>query len=104
MIQRLFLVLAASFVSAQSLPFDSLFTGRTLRFDYYHTGTAPTDTSVDEHFSLDQLRLEGDWPGSRTQLLDGTNLGKYVFEVVDTAAGRVIYSRGFASIFGEWET
>ena len=91
---------------AQSPSFDELFTGRTLRFDYYHSGTA-----TEEHISLDQVRLEGPWPGSRTRLIDDTNLGKYLLEVVDTASGlsgdqtgRTIYSRGFASIYGEWET
>ena len=36
--------------------------------------------------------------------VDGTNLGKYFFEVADAESGRVLYSRGFASIYGEWET
>lgn len=79
--------------------FDVTFTGKTLRFDYYHSGIAD-----EEHISLDQIRLEGDWPGSRTQLLDHSNLGKYLFVVVDVSTQRTIYSRGFASIYGEWET
>jgi len=79
--------------------FDDVFTGKTLRLDYFHTGT-----SEFEHISLDRARVEGPWPGSRTQLLDDTNLGKYRFEVVDVASNQVIYSRGFASIYGEWET
>ena len=36
--------------------------------------------------------------------IDDTNRGKYLFEVVDAASGRVLYSRGFSSIYGEWET
>jgi hypothetical protein len=84
--------------TAQSI-FDARFTGRTLRFDYYHTGTAS-----EEHWSLDQVRLEGEWPGSRTRLLDDTNLGKYLFVVTDLATQQPLYSRGFASIYGEWET
>jgi hypothetical protein len=79
--------------------FDEFFTGRTLRFDYYHSGTA-----THEEISEDAARLEGPWPGSRTQLLDSTNLGKYFLEVDDLASGRPIYSRGFCSIYGEWET
>ncbi len=79
--------------------FDQQFTGRTLRFDYHHAGTAD-----EEHVALDRLRLEGTWPGSRMQLVDPTNLGKYLFEVVDSATNRVVWSRGFASIYGEWET
>jgi hypothetical protein len=79
--------------------FDELFTGRTLRFDYHHAGTA-----TEEHVALDELRLEGPWAGSRTQLVDRTNLGKYLFEVVDPTTNQVIWSRGFCSLYGEWET
>jgi IgA Peptidase M64/Peptidase M64 N-terminus len=43
------------------------------------------------------------WPGNASKPLDETNRGKYFFEVVD-ANGRVLYSRGFSSIYGEWET
>ena len=75
------------------------FVWRTLRIDYVHTGTA-----TDEQFALRRIRVEGEWPGSRTQLLDSTNLGKYRIEVVDHGSQRLLYSRGFASIYGEWET
>ncbi len=79
--------------------FDEWATGQTLRVDYVHTGTA-----AEEHFALERLRVEGEWPGSRTQLLDTTNRGKYLVEVVDLATNRLLYTRGFASIYGEWET
>jgi len=79
--------------------FDEDFTGATLRVDYYHTGTAD-----EEHIALEQARIEGPWPGSRSQLIDTTNLGKYLVEVVDLATNRLLYTRGFASIYGEWET
>jgi hypothetical protein len=32
------------------------------------------------------------------------NLGKYLFEVRDRASNRMLYSRGFSTIYGEWET
>jgi len=79
--------------------FDRDFTGKTLRVDYYHTGTATR-----EIFSLDKMRIEGDWPDSPNWLLDETNLGKYRVELADLATHRVLFSRGFASIYGEWET
>ena len=72
---------------------------RTIRVDYFHGGGPGGEV-----LKLDAVRSEGAWPGSQTQLVDGTNLGKYVFEVIDRASNRVIYSRGFASIYGEWET
>ena len=43
------------------------------------------------------------FPGRPDRLVDDTNLGKYFFEVRDLATQKVLYSRGFASIFGEWE-
>lgn len=86
-------------LAPQQTAFDARFTGRTLRFDYHHSGDAR-----EEHIALESLRLEGEWPGSRTQLVDTSNLGKYLFQVVDAATQQVVYSRGFASIYGEWET
>ena len=93
------LLLLLFFSTASAGDFDKLFTGSTLRFDYYHSGV-----SSEEHISLDKIRLEGKWPGGRIKLIDDTNLGKYLFEVIDLKTNRVIYSRGFASIYGEWET
>jgi hypothetical protein len=73
---------------------------RTLRLDYFHTGTA-----TEERFSPDRVVIEPlAWPGTPTQPADTTNFGKYFFEVLDRATNRVVYSRGFASIYGEWET
>jgi hypothetical protein len=72
---------------------------RTLRVDYLHAGGPKGET-----IALDAVVSEGEWAGSRTQLIDTTNLGKYIFEVIDRSSNRVIYSRGFATIYGEWET
>jgi hypothetical protein len=79
--------------------YDQFFTSQTLRFDYDHTGI-----STEEHIAIDGVRLEGPWPGSKVNLIDNTNLGKFLFEVYDLASNTLIYSRGFASIYGEWET
>lgn len=79
--------------------YDRDFTDATMRLDYFHTG-GPAGGEI---FALDQVVADGPWPGSRTMLVDETNLGPYLFEVRDLS-GRVLYSRGFASIYGEWET
>ncbi|UXI70545.1 IgA Peptidase M64 [Tahibacter amnicola] len=72
----------------------------TMRLDYYHTGTAATEV-----FSVDRVVIEPlPWPGNPSQAIDQSNLGKYFFEVRSKASGRVLFSRGFASIYGEWET
>jgi len=75
-------------------------TPHTMRLDYYHTG----NSSI-EMFSLDEVVLEPlPWPGNPDRAVDDTNLGKYLFEVRDRATNSLLYSRGFASIYGEWET
>jgi hypothetical protein len=81
-------------------PYDALFTNDTMRIDYFHTG----GPGMDETVSLDRIVNDGPWAGSRTQLVDTTNLGHYLFEVHDKASGALLYSRGFSSIYGEWVT
>ncbi|HEV7240548.1 MAG TPA: M64 family metallopeptidase [Thermoanaerobaculia bacterium] len=80
--------------------FDELFLDRTMRVDYFHTSTPKGDEIV----ALDGVVSDGPWPGSRTYLVDTSNLGKYVFEVIDRDTNQVIFSRGFASVYGEFET
>ncbi|MFH1852881.1 MAG: M64 family metallopeptidase [Candidatus Neomarinimicrobiota bacterium] len=94
---RLIILLLIAF--ACGADFDSYFTDRTLRLDYFHSGNA-----TEERISFDQVRQEGTWPGSRRILLDDSDLGKYYFEVIDLTSVTVIYSRGFCSIYGEYET
>ena len=85
--------LLAAAASGQNAP-------RTMRLDYYHSGNAEQ-----ELFSLDRVVVEPlEWPGNPDKAVDGTNLGKYMFEVRDRSSNRILYSRGFASIYGEWET
>jgi hypothetical protein len=81
-------------------PFDDLFLDRTMRVDYFHTSTPKGD----EIIALDGVVSDGPWPGSRTYLVDTSNLGKYMFEVVDRETNQVIFSRGFASVYGEYVT
>ena len=62
-----------------SVPARAADAPRTLRVDYFHTGSAS-----EERFSVDRLVLEPlPWPGNPARPLDDTNLGKYLFEVID---------------------
>lgn len=73
---------------------------RTMRVDYFHTGNA-----TQEIFSLDAVSVEPlPWPGNPGKPIDETNLGKYLFEIRARQNNRLLYSRGFNSIYGEWET
>src|SRR5260221_2002041 len=94
MIKRIFSALALLLLSVAS------HAAPTMRLDYYHTGDAKQ-----EIFSVDRVVVEPlPWPGDLSKSIDDTNLGKYFFEVRDQKSGRPLYSRGFASIYGEWET
>jgi hypothetical protein len=75
-------------------------TTQTMRLDYYHTGDASSEV-----FSVDRIVIEPlPWAGDLKQAIDTSNLGKYLFEVSDVKTKQLLYSRGFASIYGEWET
>jgi len=72
----------------------------TMRLDYSHTGNA-----TQEMFSVDRVVIEPlPWPGNMAQAIDDSRLGSYFFEVRDSASGKLLYSRGFNSIYGEWVT
>jgi hypothetical protein len=84
---------APSFAADVSAP-------RTLRVDYYHTGN-----SHEEWFSLDRVVLEPlECPGNLNKSIDESQLGEYLFEVRERGSGKLVYSRGFNSVFGEWKT
>ena len=79
--------------------FQEHFKDRTMRLDYYHTGN-----SAEEHFAIDRMVNDGIWAGSERQLVDELRLGKYFFEIQEPGTGKVLFSRGYSSIYGEWET
>ena len=74
---------------------------RTLRVDYFPTGGA-----TEERFAPAGVTLEGRWAGppAGDRWLDDSNLGTYRFEVIDPLTQRVLYSRGYSSVFAEWQT
>ena len=94
--KRIFLIAIASVALATS----AFAAPATMRVDYYHTGN-----DKQEYFSLDRVVIEPlPWAGNVARSVDGPICGKYFFEVIDAASGTALYSRGFASIYGEWET
>ena len=70
-----------------------------MRIDYYHAGN-----SRDEWFTLDRTVLEPrEWPGNPEKAIDDSQLGNYLFEVREQGSGKLVYSRGFSSVFAEWK-
>ena len=94
---RIFAIVLLAFASSLCVLAE---TPRTMRLDYFHTGNVAQET-----FSIDKVVLEPlPWPGNPRKAIDNTNLGTYLFEVRDQKSDQVLYSRGFASIYGEWIT
>lgn len=79
--------------------FDDHFENKTLRLDYYHTGD-----SVNDSYSFDELIEEPYWGGSRVNLIDKFDYGKYKFIVKDEKSGKEIYTRTYSTLFSEWQT
>ena len=85
--------------SQDLLRYDDWFTSAAMRVDVFHSGDA-----IQEQISLDAILEEPVFAGSRTQLVDPLDYGKYRFLVRDADSRRLLYSRGFSTLFGEWQT
>ena len=91
------LFFSISFSFAQT--YDKYFTNSTMRVDYYHIGT-----KGQEQITLDKVYEESSWPGSKEVLLDTLNLGDSFIKVYDQQTNMLLYSRGYSTVFAEWQT
>jgi len=85
-------------MSAQVL-FDEHFTDRTMRFDFMLAGNS-TSTKV---FPV-SVREEPFWGGSLTNLTDKFGYGNFRYDIYDAASNTLIYSRGFCTLYQEWQS
>ncbi|MGL5683823.1 MAG: M64 family metallopeptidase [Marinifilaceae bacterium] len=96
----LFLFLLIGNIAAMASPnFDQYFYPKTLRMDVQHCGN-----SQEDYYYFEELLEEPYWGGSKTNLIDTMGFGNYMVKVFDEATNALIYSRGFNSLFGEWQT
>lgn len=79
--------------------FDTYFEKKSLRIDFALSGNAEYQSAA-----LMQLREEPVWGGPVRNLTDPFLYGGYYVNVYDRATGRLIYSRGFNTLFEEWRT
>ncbi len=79
--------------------FSRYFYNKSLRLGYYHSGN---DTS--EYFTFDELIEEPYWGGSHINLVDTFNYGNFYVKVFNVKNDLLLYSRGFSSLFREWQT
>ncbi|MBQ7773947.1 MAG: peptidase M64, partial [Bacteroidales bacterium] len=83
---------------AQQPQYDTYFTPDRLRIDLTFAGDATS-----QKIFLEGMTKECAWSGSRTNLVDPFKYGEYYMEV-RTPDGKVIYSKGFNTLFQEWRT
>ncbi len=96
--KRALAILFALFPLASRAQFDRWFEPCTMRFDYYHCGDATT-----EEFYFADMHREPFWGGSHNSLVDEKQYGSQMFRIVDAATGETIYSRGYCTLWDEWQ-
>ncbi|MDR1115877.1 MAG: IgA Peptidase M64 [Tannerella sp.] len=100
---RIFCFLSAFLLSSLSsyaqVAFNTCFNGKQLRMDFALCGNA-----VGQSAALMQLREEPVWGGPRENLIDPFEYGGYLLKAYDQASGKLVYSRGFNTLFEEWRT
>lgn len=93
-------ILALTITTGSARPgFDKYFTDKVLRFDFMLAGNA-TRTTV---YPVG-MKEEPFFGGSKINLIDPFNYGNFKYEVFDLADNTLIYSRGFCTLFQEWQT
>jgi len=79
--------------------FDEFFLDKALRVDLYQTGDAKS-----ESLSIRRISEEPVWPESKAGLLPPFDYGRYVLRIYDAASNRLIFERGFDTMFAEYRT
>jgi hypothetical protein len=91
-------LLLLALVATSTAQFGKYFKNSTLRFDYYHSGSVEA-----EYVMPDEMILEGKWAGPRQNLIDPFNYGADKIMVYDSLSGKLIFTRGFSSLFIEYQ-
>ena len=78
--------------------FSKWFADSTLRVDYIRRGCFRSDEVLLRGYKLQNVQ----WAGSTTQLADPIDNGAYRIVVTDSASQRILYSRGYSTLFNEY--
>jgi len=93
----LFLV-APLFLNAQ-IEFNEYFTDHSLRYDFLLGGNSKEVTVYPA-----EMKQESFWAGNKNHLVDEFNYGSYRYRVFDEKSNTLIFSKGFSTLFQEWQT
>jgi len=79
--------------------FKAYFEPKSLRIDFALSGNSKV-----QHAALQKLREEPIWSGPVKNLIDPFEYGGYYIKVYDLQTEKLLYSRGFNTLFEEWRT
>jgi len=95
----LFLILIFPAISNSQIDFNKYFRNESLRFDFLLGGN-----SSEEKVYREQIKKEPFWAGSKKNLTDPFNYGNYRFSVFDKKSDSLLFSKGFSTLFEEWQS
>ncbi|MCE5344750.1 MAG: IgA Peptidase M64 [Bacteroidales bacterium] len=94
-----FILLSLTISSFAQSKFEKYFTGKVLRFDFMLAGNSQKTVVYPVG-----MKEESFWAGSYINLTDPFNYGNFRYEVYDVAENILLYSKGFCSLYQEWQT
>lgn len=77
--------------------FDEFFVNKTLRINYLHIGKNDS-----EQIELISFNHGGKWSGTRNYLIEPSRLGDMLIEVFEIGTGKLVFSRSYSCLFGEY--
>ncbi len=95
----LFILISFPIFGFAQVNFDNYFIDKSLRFDFLLGGNNNTITVYPK-----QIKQEPFWGGSKKNLIDIFNYGSYRFRVFDLQSDSLIFTKGFSTLFQEWQT
>lgn len=94
-----FFLIIVSFVLQAQNDFDKYFTNKVLRFDFMLAGNSQKTLVYPVG-----MKEEPFFAGSKINLVNSSDAGNFKYEIFDHALDEPIYSRGFGTLFQEWQT
>ena len=85
--------------AGSQVKFDDWFTPQTLRFDYIRAGNDRTN-----EIFFQELKKEPAWSGNKKSCIDPFEYGHYRYILFDSASEKMIYSRGYNTLYDEWQS
>jgi hypothetical protein len=95
----LFILFSCPITGAAQNSFEKYFTNKVLRFDFMLAGNSHKTVVYPV-----AIKEEPFWAGSNTNLIEPFNFGNFKYEVFDESGNNLIYSKGFCTLYQEWQT